>query len=224
MADRLPSPLPGLTGVAVPGRYGRAIGPVGVTARELIGFGLASVSTGRDCVAAVAEAVNASFAVALPSEPRRVDGPRLSMIWSGPEQWLVLCPRTPENGMEAMLSSVLDGHASITDQSHSRILLRVSGLRVRDTLAKGIAIDLDPREFRPGDTAMTQVAHFGVQLWQVDRAPTYDIVAFRSYAHSLWRWLDLSAAEFGLEFLPPGLMEDTEDWGKGGGRGGQQGR
>lgn len=78
---------------------------------------------------------------------------------------------------------------------------------MRDALCKGLAIDLDPRVFRPGDTATTQVAHIGVQIWRLTAAPAYDIVCLRGYAGSLWRWLELSAAEFGLELLPPGPME-----------------
>ena len=43
----------------------------------------------------------------------------------------------------------------------------------------------------------------GVQLWQVDEAPSYDIALFRSVSASFWRWLTSSAAEFGYEVTLP---------------------
>jgi sarcosine oxidase subunit gamma len=76
-------------------------------------------------------------------------------------------------------------------------VLRLSGARVRDVLAKGLPIDLHPRAFRTGDATTSIISHIGIQLWQVDDAPTYDIVFFRSLAGSFWKWLTDSAAEYG---------------------------
>lgn len=199
MAEARPQPLPALTGIARPGRFGRADGAPGVVAREVTGAGLASVGARAGRRDTLAAAVRERFGIELPSSPRRVDGRELSMIWSGPEQWLAMTSSEPPRGMEALLAPVLDEHASIADQSHGRVILRVSGSRVRDALAKGLPIDLHPRSFRPGDTAVTQVAHLGVQIWQIDAAPTYEIAVFRGFTGSLWRWLELSAAEYGLE-------------------------
>jgi methylglutamate dehydrogenase subunit D len=104
--------------------------------------------------------------------------------------------------METMLAPPLGECATIVDQSHARTLLRISGPRVRDALAKGVAIDLHPSEFRTGDTAATSVAHIGVQFWQHDAAPTYVFCVARGYAGSFWDWLAVSAAEYGLEVAP----------------------
>jgi sarcosine oxidase subunit gamma len=59
-----------------------------------------------------------------------------------------------------------------------------------------------PRAFRPGDTAITGVAHIGVQLWQADAGPAYTFSIPRSYAGSFREWLAASCAEYGLELLP----------------------
>ena len=45
---------------------------------------------------------------------------------------------------------------------------------------------------------MTAIAHIGVQLWQLDDAPTYELAVPRSMAKSFWTWFSASAAEFGL--------------------------
>ena len=83
-------------------------------------------------------------------------------------------------------------------------MLRLSGDRVRDVLAKGVPVDLHPRNFRTGDVASTLVAHIGVQIEQLDDRPTFQLMAFRSLAGSLWSWLTKSAAEFGYEIVQPG--------------------
>ena len=95
------------------------------------------------------------------------------------------------------------GLASIADQSDGRVVLRLRGDRVRQVLAKGVPLDLHPRRFKVGDVASTLVAHVGVQIEQLDDQPTFQLMASRSLAGSLWSWLTKSAAEFGYEVVPP---------------------
>jgi sarcosine oxidase subunit gamma len=82
-------------------------------------------------------------------------------------------------------------------------VLRLSGPRAGDVLAKGLPIDLHPRTFGPDSAATSTISLMGVQLWQVDDLPTYDIALFRSLSASFWRWLTASAAEFGYEVTTP---------------------
>ena len=86
----------------------------------------------------------------------------------------------------------------MSDLSDGRTVIRVGGPRARDALAKGVPIDLHPRVFRPGDAAVTTVAHIDAHVWQVDAAPTYEIAVSRSYAAAFLEWLIDSAAEFGV--------------------------
>ena len=101
------------------------------------------------------------------------------------------------------LAQRLQGFASISDQHGGRTVLRLSGPRAREVLAKGLPIDLHPRAFGPGSAATSTISLMGVQLWQVDEAPSYDIALFRSVSESFWRWLTSSAAEFGYEVTLP---------------------
>jgi heterotetrameric sarcosine oxidase gamma subunit len=89
----------------------------------------------------------------------------------------------------------------VSDQSDARLVLRLSGPRVRDVLAKGLAIDLHPKAFKPGDVASTPIASIGVQIDMLDAAPTYQLTAPRSMAGSFWSWLSASAAEFGYDVV-----------------------
>ena len=178
-------------------RYGRPVGTPGV-AVELRELGaLATVAPRRDQRQALRSSALTGFAVDLPDLPRRVEGRDIAFIWTGPDQWLAQGPQ----GKEPLLAEVFSGLASIVDQSHARTLLRVTGPRARDALAKGLAIDLHPSAFVTGFAAVTSVAHIGVVLWQLDDRPTYEFAVPRSYALSFWHWLEASAIEYGVEFV-----------------------
>jgi sarcosine oxidase subunit gamma len=100
------------------------------------------------------------------------------------------------------LSERLGHAASVSDQSDARAILRLSGPRARDALAKGLAVDLHPKAFGPGDAAQSVIALIGAHLWQIDDAPTYEIAVFRSYAGSFAEFIAASAAEYGIAVLP----------------------
>jgi heterotetrameric sarcosine oxidase gamma subunit len=201
VAETEPRLLSALDGIAPPGRHGRADVAAGVVVAVLPAPGLALVTARKGRSAGLIAAAEKAFGIALPTTPRRVENGDLAFVWSGPDRWLAHRAQPPPGGMAALLAP-LAAHAAIVDQSHARALLSVSGPRVRDALAKGLAIDLHPGAFRTGDTAIASIAHIGVQLWQSDDAPTYTCSIPRSLAGSFWRWLTASAAEYGLELLP----------------------
>lgn len=186
-----------------PRRAGRKSDSPGVTVQEVRGLGLALVTARQGRSDAIAEAFQAQFGLALPTSPRHLSGGDLRVIWRGPDRWLVAGPAPEGQSLEARLAPALAGLASVVEQSHGMVVLRVSGPRVRDALAKGVTIDLHPRAFSPGHTAATHIAHLGVQISQLDAAPTYELAFARSTAVSFWHWLEASTAEFGLEILAP---------------------
>lgn len=182
-------------GVAKAGRHGRAEGAAGVRLAPRGTHAIATIiaRAGQEA------AVNAAIGIAAPNTPRVVHKDGASLVWAGPGQWLFV---GTSRGAIDDLSKRLQGIAAVSDQSDARAMLRVSGPRARDALAKGCMIDLHPRAFAPGSTALTSIAHIGAQLWQVDDAPSYDIIVFRSMAGSFWHWLTDAAAEFGCEIVP----------------------
>jgi sarcosine oxidase subunit gamma len=193
------SPLDGV--VAAGGRLGWTTPNPGVVACEIRGAGLATVTARRDRTAAVLDRVRSAFAADLPRTPKRVVGRDIAFVWSGPDQWLAIKQPAPNEGMEALLAAPLAGLAALVDQSHGRTLLRVTGPRVGDALAKGVPLDLHPRAFMPGDAAATLLCHIPVLLWQTDAKPTYEFAVARSLAQSFWRWLATASAAYGLMFV-----------------------
>ena len=185
-----------------PGRLGRREGAPGLVLQVLTQFALASVIARKDQAAQAVESAQRAFGVSPPVTPAIAAGNRLDFVWSGPGHWLALGPPASEP-IEAHLGAAFGTHASIFDQSGSRVLLDIRGPRARDVLAKGVSIDLHPRAFRTGDAAVTTASHLAVHLWQVADEPVYRLLVVRTYFDSLWRWLAASAAEYGCEVMAP---------------------
>jgi sarcosine oxidase subunit gamma len=176
-------------------RFGSGAARAGVCVAPRDNLGLATVTARRDAGELRAR-LGALYGLEAPARPVVAHGRALDLAWAGPEQWLAV---STDRAMADRLAGELKGLAAVSDQSDGRAILRVSGPKLRETLAKGCPIDLHPRMFGPGDTAITAIAHMGVQLWQIDDAPTFDLLVARSMAGSFWRWLSASAGEFGLD-------------------------
>ncbi|MGK2921521.1 MAG: sarcosine oxidase subunit gamma [Methyloceanibacter sp.] len=186
-------------GLATPGRYGKADGDAGVTVAERTDLGLASVETRKGQDEALNAAVREAYGLDLPEASIVTQGKDISFIGTGPGQWLAVSAMLHNEALAEDLADKLKGLASVSDQSSGRAVVRLSGPRVRDVLAKGLAIDLDPRVFPAGGAATSTLSHMGVLVWREGDEQAYDIALFRSVAASFWRWLDGSAAEYGYE-------------------------
>jgi methylglutamate dehydrogenase subunit D len=193
----------GVAGLAASGRYGKRDGGAGVTISERIGLGLATVAARKGQARSLQDRVREAYGVDLPQTSRVVVGRDVSFVGYGPGQWLAVSETLASEALARDLAERLKGLASISDQSSGRTVIRVSGTRARDVLAKGLPIDLDPRVFPLGSAATSTISLMGVQLWQADDTRSYDIAVFRSLSESFWRWLAASAAEFGYEVVAP---------------------
>lgn len=162
------------------------------------GVALVHVAARRGQTPALAAAVRAAYGLDLPETPRRIEGSSLAFAWAGSDQWLAMTEDSGRYDLESELRAATAGLASVSDQSDGRAVMRLSGPRARDVLAKLIPIDFHPRAFQPGHVAITHASHIGVIVWQLDDVPAYEIAPFRSLAGSLWRWLGDAGAEFGF--------------------------
>lgn len=185
--------------LAVPTAIGA---PAGVTVRERRDLGLAIVTVRKGAASRLASALLDEFGLTLADGPKVSSSNDLAFVGIGPGTWLAV---KPGGGWRFAtdLAGRVAGIAAVADQSSGYGVLRLEGPRVRDVLAKGVPIDLDPSVFRPGDAAVTLAGHVGIVLWQAGEEPGYDVAVFRSYAESFWAWLTASAAEFGLSVADP---------------------
>jgi heterotetrameric sarcosine oxidase gamma subunit len=184
-------------GLLKPGRYGGHNSPPGVALNERIGLALFVISAAAGKASEVAAKVTSITGLELPMAPKRVSTDGFALIGTAPGQWLAVVEGKAALGLLAKLAAGLKGLATIIDQSDGKAVLRISGPRARDTLAKGCSLDLNPRVFKPGSAGTTPVALIDCVIWQVDETPTYDLAIPTSFAESFWSWLTASAAEYG---------------------------
>lgn len=181
-------------GYVLSGQFGAGSSAPTVRLLRRDGLGLATVICRKNKEAGLAEALRRLTAADCPKPGKFTTGKEGDIVWSGPGQWLIV---TEHPDVVATLALELADLAAVTNQSDARAILRLSGARARDVLAKGCLIDLHPRAFQPGDVALTSISHIGVQIWQVDETPGYDIAVPRSVIGSFWSWFEASAGEFG---------------------------
>ena len=172
-----------LAGVAVQGRFGASKGTPGVTF---------SVRHPLSIVTVIARAAqgDATATVLRDYLPQ----------WAGPDQYFVLAENRGEGALCRELKAKLSGLASVTDQSHGRVVIRIAGPRARAVLAKGTPVDLHPYVFLSGASALTQMAHVGVHLTRVGE-DAFDLSVFRGFSGSFWEWITEQAEEFGYQVI-----------------------
>jgi sarcosine oxidase subunit gamma len=165
---------------------------------------------------AAAGRVERALGLALPESGQvsSVAGQGRSVLWLGPDEWLVVGPDGDTAGLvEVLVAAVGNGPGSVVDVSANRDTLVISGPRARDLLEKGCTLDLHPRAFRAGHCAQTTFARGHVLIWQTaDEAssttqsgqptssgPVYWLLFRGSFANYFADWLIDAAAEFALD-------------------------
>ena len=120
-----------------------------------------------------------------------------SLLWLGPDEWLVSGPAEEGAALEEALRARLDGrHHALTDVSAMYATLALSGPLAREVLMKGCRLDLHPRAFKPGTCVQTALAKANVILHQTDDAPSYELTVRNSFSVYLATWLLDAMAEY----------------------------
>ena len=183
------------TGIVAQGAFGAAGDGIKIRLRE--GLDIASLIASQEQQPALGRAIENRLGLSLPTRPVAVSSESHRLVWAGPGQWLLVA--MAHDGFAADCAA-LTAHAAVADQSDSRAVLSLSGAMARKVLAKGCMVDLHPRVFPVGATALSSIAFIGVHIWRSQDGPegaVYEIMVPRSMAGSFWSWLSASAAEFG---------------------------
>ena len=138
--------------------------------------------------------------VDLPVTPKTAHrGHGRTLLWMGPDEWLVVSTTDQDGELEARLADALDDvHHAVADVSHSRTVIGLRGPNARDVLMKGTNIDLHPRHFGPDCCIQAHLGRCHMLLHQLDDSPSYDVYIHRSFAVYAWNWLCDGAREYGL--------------------------
>ena len=147
---------------------------------------------------AFASALSDLFGLELPAEANRYIGNgEHTLLWLGPDEWLLLAPDNEAPGIENRLRAALgdDPWLAVVDLSHNYTGLTLSGPSARDVLAKGCPLDLHPRTFREGQCAQTILAGTRVLL-RAMASDTFELWVRNSFARYTVQWLTDAMAEY----------------------------
>ena len=193
-----------LAGLALPTRV-EVEGEVGVTLAVSPAPSIVTVEARRGAAAEMAQRI-AGHLGRLPA-PGRWTGDAEVVLHSAPDSLLVLAEERPEGDLAAELRGLLGETASLVDNSHGRVLVRLAGPKARDLLAFGTPVDLAPEAFPVGAGAATLLGHIAVTLLlrsePPETGPVFEIVVARGFAESLWDWLTGRARRFGYQVTGP---------------------
>jgi sarcosine oxidase subunit gamma len=145
--------------------------------------------------AAAAELLGVELPAAASTYVKNADA---TVIWLGPDEWLVTGTALAGPELEARLREAVAPHGgAAVDVSGQRTTLRLRGAHSRDVLAKGSALDLHPRAFGEGTAAQTMLGQAGVILLAVNgTGGDYRILVRSSFARYLADWLLDAAGEY----------------------------
>jgi sarcosine oxidase subunit alpha len=126
------------------------------------------------------------------------------VIGSGPGEWLVL---GSPGGQDKLLTQLRDvaqetgEFATVIDLTHGRALMRLTGERAAETLAKLCGVDLSDAVTPDGAALRTSVAKLVTDIIRVDHAgvPSYLLHCERSSGQYLFDAVLDAGAEFGVE-------------------------
>jgi sarcosine oxidase subunit gamma len=148
-------------------------------------------------VGTVQRVVTDLLRVDTPQIGRATTAPGVTVAAVAPGRYLVAAdaPGLAEK-FEAALPSA-DG--AVSDMSHGRVILRITGPSAVAVLTTSIALDLDPAMFTVGRVAQTMIHHVDVVLHRRGDAE-FELWVLRGFAEALLEWLLDQGEPFGVAF------------------------
>ncbi len=172
-------------------------GQLGVVLRVGTLASVVQVSTWPDGI----DALCAALRHAVAELPPRVAGQTATtqaglLVRTGPEEFLLLSEQARDH-VAAVRRHVTSDIGSVTDLSHARCRIHISGDRCLDTLAKLFAIDFRAPAFPLGQTRLTGHHHVPCLLHRLD-TDGFDVYVFTTYALDQLATLIDAALEYGV--------------------------
>ncbi len=166
----------------------------GVMVQDRRGLAIAQVFAKKGKTATIAKKLGISAKPCMATEHKDYSALPLS-----PGQWMLFSTTGSDGSFQRLLQKKIATSGYVSEQSHSRAIIRISGPRVLDVLAKECRLDLHPSVAGPGFCTQTTMAGVGVLIHKIDDSPTFDLVVFAGFADSFWRWIVQASAEFGVD-------------------------
>lgn len=172
--------------------------PGGLTLQERRGLAMFLLAGFPENHAPLNALLSGRFGLELPDPGKAVLAGDVGLLWQGPNRWLLEAPEAGREGLGELQQAMMEhSGVAVTDLSHARSVIRMTGPAVRQLLAKGSGVDLSTDAFRTGDCLLTRFSHYAVTLHALEEEQI-DLYITRSFALSLWQELLDLGAEYGL--------------------------
>lgn len=149
--------------------------------------------------------VKQALGLALPeTSPATASGSSATLLWLGPDEWMVLTGKGEEAGVQHTMAQALsDTPHQLADVTDYYTSLALSGAKAREILMKLTMLDLHERAFKVGEVRGTMLMHTQAVLYQSGGddepgGPVFDILVRWSMADYLWCLIAECGREFGL--------------------------
>ena len=120
------------------------------------------------------------------------------LLRTGPEEFLLVSEEAGDR-MPALRAAIAADVGSVTDLSHARSRIRISGDQARTALNKLFPLDLREASFPIGDVAMTGTHHVPSTLHRVG-VDSFDLYVFSTYAYDQLNTVIDAALEYGVAY------------------------
>ncbi|MEL6265410.1 MAG: sarcosine oxidase subunit gamma family protein [Pseudomonadota bacterium] len=138
---------------------------------------------------AVAAAVTQVTGAAMPGPLAVTRAGETAVVWMAPDELMILGPEGSAGATVAALEAALPSALAL-DMSDARTLFAIEGPAARDTLAKGVPVDLRPAVFTPGTARRTHMGQVAIGVWlDPEGGERFGLVCFRSLAAYVAEWL-----------------------------------
>ena len=118
------------------------------------------------------------------------------ILWIGPDICMVV---SSDKSIKEKLSSINADDFAVTDLSHSRAGIEISGLHSIDVLKKGTPLNLNNSEFKKNNCANSSYNGINFMLDFIDDQPlTFRLFCLRSFGGSFYHSITDSCLEYGF--------------------------
>jgi sarcosine oxidase subunit gamma len=193
MVDQLSPLVP----VFRPGSHRHAAGGIGVTLSEIQPGSIVQLAAWRGEERPMLSTIYEITGLALPDGAGGGIATETKAAFGfAPGKFLVA---DQDEGLFAMLSAAITAETgTVTDLSHGRTAIRISGRKAEWVLSKFFAIDFALPAF-PVGSGISTVHHDIFAQIQRSGADQFDLYVFRSFARSFWNSLCHASEEVGYE-------------------------
>ena len=145
--------------------------------------------------AAFTAAVAAVTGLVLPLQANTATlGAGRTMLWLGPDEWMLQCEAGQAAALEKSLRAALSGqHFSVVEVGHGFTALSVQGPGAAALLSRGCPLDFHHTTFQAGQMAQTHIARANAIVLCREAGHDYLLTVRRSFADYLFRWLSAAA-------------------------------